>query len=129
MLQFKTIDTLGKVLGYGYGRSNNTNGVNVASIKGTIAGNELHVSYTTIFTYDKQRKDLLEHQLRMLKEESSKMINDFVTKTKSEFKSLSSNTLKLNELSRSDSIEMTSYNSMNTKATAYFRMIAKYEIS
>jgi hypothetical protein len=128
MANFETTRVLGQLLGYGIGKSNNVSKANVASVQGKLAGDQLHVTFSTIFTYDRNNPAFLNHQLKALKEESSSVVNEYVTQLKKGFKEASTGTLKLTEISSTDDMQMTSYNSMNTKVTAYFRLFVKYEI-
>jgi len=128
MTNFETTRVLGQLLDYGVGKSSNVMSANIASVKGKLVGDQLHVVYTTILTYDKSRRDYLEQQLRVLRDESNSIVNDFVDQLKVKFKEEAEMSLKLSEDSRVDNLQMTSYNSMTTKATAYFRLFAKYDI-
>ena len=128
MADFETTRVLGQLLDYGVGKSGNVMSANVASVKGKLVGDQLHVTFTTILTYDRTKRDFLEHQLRALRDESNGVVNDFVDQTKGKFKEMAGTALKLSEVSRVDDLQMTSYNSMTTKATAYFRLFVKYDI-
>lgn len=129
MADFETTRILGQLLDYEVGKSGNVPSANVASIKGKLVADQLHTTFTTIFTYDRRNPAFLNSQLRALKEEANMVTNDYVARLKKQFKERSGRTLKLNEISCVDDMQMTSYNSMNTKATAYFRLFAKYEVS
>ena len=128
MADFETTRALGQLLDYDVGKSGNVMSANVATVKGKLVGNQLHIMFTTIFTYDRTRKDFLEQQLRALRDESNGIVNNFVDQTKGKFREATGAALKLSEASRTDDLQMTSYNSMTTKATAYFRLFAKYDI-
>jgi len=128
MADFETTRILGQLLDYGVGKSGNVMSANVASVKGKLAGDQMQVTFTTIITYDRTRRDHLEHQLRALRDESNAVVNDFVDQLKGRFKEEAGTSLKLSEASRSDNLQMTSYNSMTTKATAYFRLFVKYDL-
>ena len=128
MADFETTRVLGQLLDYGVVKSGNVMSANVASVKGKLVGDQLHVTFTTILTYDRTRRDFLEQQLRALRDESNGIVNDFIDQTKGKFKEMSGVALKLSEASRTDDLQMTSYNSMTTKATAYFRLFVKYDI-
>ena len=128
MADFETTRALGQLLDYEVGKSGNVMSANVATVKGKLAGDQLHVTFTTILTYDRTRRDFLEQQLRALRDESNGIVNDYIDQAKSNFREATGSTLKLSEVSRTDDLQMTSYNSMTTKATAYFRLFAKYDI-
>jgi hypothetical protein len=128
MANFETTRVLGQVLGYGVGKSNNVPSANVASVQGKLAGDQLHVTFTTILTYDRTNPNYLDHQLRALREEASTVVNDYAAHLKKEFKEVAGTALKLKETSRTDDMQMTSYNSMGSKATAYFRLLVKYDV-
>ena len=128
MADFETTRVLGQVLGYSVGKSNNVPSANVASVQGKLAGDQLHVTFTTIFTYDRSNPAFLDHQLRALRDEANIVVNDYATQLKKQLKEAAGTALKLTETSRADNMQMTSYNSMSTKVTAYFRLFAKYDV-
>lgn len=133
MLDLKTIEALAQCLDYGFGKSadqtySNTPTAQTSTVRGKLAGDECTITYTTIFTYDKSNPGAMTFQVRYLKDEANNIISEYVKNVRKEFRIKNSAALRLKEISRADNIEMTSYNPMNTKATAYFRYFVKYKV-
>jgi hypothetical protein len=133
MLDLKTIEALAQSLDYGFGKTadqtyGNTPTAQTSTVRGKLAGDECTITYTTIFTYDKSNPSAMTFQMRYLKDEANNIITEYVKNVRKEFRAKTGTALKLKETSRVDDVEMTSYNPMNTKATAYFRYFVKYVV-
>jgi hypothetical protein len=121
MMDQETVRVLGQLIDYGYGTSAAKVNSGVSTMRGKLAGDELTLTYTTVFTYDKSKQDYLNQQLRALKMEAAEATDGFFGNVKQQFREMTGRTLRTEEVRRNDDVQMTSYNSMNTKATAYYR--------
>jgi hypothetical protein len=96
------------------------------SIKSSIAGNRINVTYTTIvnFVGDSPMKDQTREQERI----SEKLISDFIDTVKKDYKSAAGSSLKLKKGDSTDEIELLNMSPYNPKKTAYYRRRAVYTI-
>ena len=121
----QTIQILGQILDTTWGKSSTISSPTMA-IKGTLAGDTLTVSYTTIVHLASERN--LRDQVRKFEEESVQLTNDFCKKCKKEFKDTSSSALKLKQLTTNDSVELVTASPYTPRRTAYYRRFTTYEV-
>jgi hypothetical protein len=123
-----TVQTLGNLINYGFGKSNNVLDNKVATITGKLFGDSLQLTFGTVINYDKTNPAQLDNQLKSLRSEATKAISDYMSNLKKNFKEQTGTALKCKEVSKEDDLQMMVLNSMNILATSYFRMIVKYNV-
>ena len=121
----QTVQILGQILDTTWGKSSTMSSPTMA-IKGSLAGNTLTVSYTTIVHLASERN--LRDQVKRFEEESVQLTNEFCKKCKSEFKSSSSSPLVLKQLNTNDSVELITASPFTPRRTAYYRRFTTYEV-
>ena len=122
MLSSKEVNILGNIFNTTYGRSS----ADTFSCKAVLEGNRVNITYSTT-AYFASERDMHFQQMR-LSEESSKILSDFVERTKEQFKEMSGTALKLDELSDRDSLELVNASMNNPRRVFVYRRIAKFEI-
>ncbi len=125
-MTFEQINILGQILDTTFGKTSTAKSATF-SIKTKMAGDQIHVIYTTItnIVAEKPPRDQVREQERI----SEKLIDDFITQVKKDFKEHSGKTLKLKKGESTDEIEMISMSSFNPKKTAYYRRRAVYTVN
>lgn len=126
MLSFEEINILGNILNTSFGKSS-TNISPTMSIKGSISGDILTLTYTTIITLVSEIN--MRDQVKNHDRESVKLIDDYVKICKKDFKVDAGSALKLKELSSTDTIEIISTSPYTLKRPAYYKRITNYRIS
>tara|TARA_B100000214_G_scaffold369310_1_gene342159 strand:- start:89 stop:466 length:378 start_codon:yes stop_codon:yes gene_type:complete len=121
----QTVQILGQILDTTWGKSSTACSPTM-SIKGSLAGDTLTVSYTTIVHLASERN--LRDQVKRFEEESVQLTNDFCKKCKNEFKSVSSSPLVLKQLNTNDSVELITASPFTPRRTAYYRRFTTYEV-
>jgi len=124
-MTFEQVNILGQILDTTFGRSSMSK-TGTISIKSSIAGNRINVTYTTIvnFVGDAPMKDQTREQERI----SEKLISDFIDTVKKDYKSAAGSSLKLKKGDSSGEIELLNMSPYNPKKTAYYRRRAVYTI-
>lgn len=124
-MTFEQVNILGQIIDTTFGRSSMSKAGTI-SIKSTLSGNRINVTYTTIvnFVGDAPMKDQAREQERI----SEKFIADFIDTVKKEFKAAAGSTLKLKKGDSTDEIELLNMSPYNPKKTAYYRRRAVYTI-
>jgi len=125
-MTFEHVNILGQILDTTFGKSS-TSKSPTFSIKTTMAGDKVHVMYTTIVNLvtDKVMRDQVREEERV----SEKLIGDFMDEVKKEFKRVAGSSLKLKKGDSTDEIELISMSSYSPKRTAYYRRRAVYTVS
>lgn len=121
----QTVQILGQILDTTWGKSSTASSPTM-SIKGSLAGDTLTVSYTTIVHLASERN--LRDQVKRFEEESVQLTNEFCKKCKSEFKNAASSALVLKQLSTNDSVELITASPFTPRRTAYYRRFTTYEV-
>lgn len=125
-MTFEQINALGQILDTTFGKSSTVKSATF-SIKTKMSGDQIHVMYTTItnIVADKPSRDQVREQERI----SEKLIDDFITQVKKDYKTATGSTLKLKKGDSTDEIEMISMSAYNPKKTAYYRRRAVYTVN
>jgi len=125
-MTFQQINTLGQILDTTFGKSSTVKNATF-SIKTKMSGNDIHVMYTTItnIVTDRPPREQVREQERI----SEKLIDDFISQVKKDFKSIDGATLKLKKGESTDEVEVISMSAYNPKRTAYYRRRAVYTIN
>ena len=89
------------------------------SIKGTLAGDNLILQYTTIVHLASERN--LRDQIRKVEAESVALLKDYISKVKKEFKDQINRPLKCKERDSNDSVEIITTSPYTPRKTAYYR--------
>jgi len=126
-MTFEQVNILGQLLDTTFGRSSATAKNPTFSIKTTMAGDKITVTFTTIvgLVSDKVMRDQVKEEARV----SEKYISDFIEQVKKDFKAAAGTTLKLKKGESSDDIELISMSPYNPKKTAYYRRRAVYTVN
>lgn len=120
------INALGQAIDTTWGRSSTPKTASY-SVKMTLVGNCIQVSYAAIVNFATERA-MIETR-RAYAEESKSIIKAHLDGAKASYKELSGKTLKLKEIATSDSLEIIANSVNNPKRTAYFRCKALYQVA
>ena len=121
----QTVQILGQILDTTWGKSSTASSPTM-SIKGSLAGETLTVSYTTIVHLASERN--LRDQVKRFEEESIQLTNDFCKRCRDEFKSTAGSALTLKELDTHDSVELITASPFTPRRTAYYRRFTTYKV-
>ena len=125
MLNFQEINVLGQIFNDTFGYSSTTN-IPTMSIKASLSGDVLTVSYTTIVTLVSDRN--LGDQCKRYEEESVKLTDDFMKKTKKSFKDGAGRALKVKQMGTDDSIQVITTSPYTLKKNAYYRRTTNFKV-
>jgi hypothetical protein len=121
------VDALGQALDTTWGRSS-TPKTSSYSVKLTMSGpDRLIASYAAIVNFGTEKEMIL--MKRMYADESKSVTDAYVKSVKSRYKDLTGSTLKLKEISATDSLEIINFGVHNPKRTAYYRRKAVFEVA
>ena len=125
-MTFEHVNILGQILDTTFGRSSTAKSPTF-SIKTTMSGDRINVTYTTIVNLvtDKVMRDQVREEERI----SEKLIGDFINEVKKEFKKVAGSTLKLKKGDSTDEIELISMSAYSPKRTAYYRRRAVFTVN
>ncbi len=132
------LDVLSTLLNTTFAKCSSPNGTRsiVASFGSGLDGNaELTIKYQTIFHFandGKFQRHIQQHTLReqtaRSENESLQLINDRLASLKTQFKEATGRTLKLVEVSQTDSVEFLPTTMHSPRKSAYYRRIHKFQI-
>jgi len=125
-MTFEHVNILGQILDTTFGRSSTAKSPTF-SIKTTMSGDRINVTYTTIVNLVTDR--VMRDQVREEERISEKLIGDFMNEVKKEFKKVAGSSLKINKGDSTDEIELISMSSYSPKRTAYYRRRAVYTVN
>lgn len=130
MLNLDEVRALGQLLENNWGGTgHDSRFATVGTIAGKLAGEQMTLRYTTIVNFDRSREDMLQHQLRALRDESETSLRNRLGEIKSRFKEATGRALKAKEVRNDDDVEMTSVSSFSPRGTAYYRRHLVFEVS
>lgn len=117
---------LGQAIDSSWGRSSTPKTASY-SVKFSLQGNCLIATYNAIVNFG------TEHEMIVLKrryaEESISIVNAAMKNVKKTYKNLCGESLKVEELQSSDSLEIIGTAVHNPRRTAYYRRVTKFELS
>ena len=120
------INKLGQILDTSFGKSSSPGGT--MSIKASIANDVLTIKYMTVVNFSSSQA--LRVQIMKYADEANQMINSYMKKVKSEFKTLAGRTLKSKESGvGGDNVEMIQSTLYSDRKTAYYRVNKTFIIS
>ena len=122
MLSTKQINAIGNILEFGGTSQGDGNSAIITSFQDDI----LTLKFSTIVHFASERS--LRDQLVLLIDESIQRLTNEVTKLKSEFKDMTGDTLKLNEVSNKDNVELIQATSNSPRKIAYYRRFVSLRI-
>ena len=125
MLNFEEINVLGQVCNDTWGYTS-TPTAPTLSLKASLSGDVLTVSYTTIVTLASDRN--MRDQCTRYEEESVKMTDDYMKNIKKEFKDGAGRALKVKTLNSDDSIQVITTSPYTIKKTAYYRRTTNFRV-
>mgnify|MGYP003664883063 CR=1 FL=1 len=125
MLNFEEVNILGEILNTTWGKSSTVVSPTM-SIKGSLSGDVLTLTYSTIVTLATDRH--LRDQVKNHEEESIKLLSDYVKLCKKDFKDGASRALKLKEVDTRDTIEIISTSPFTLKRPAYYKRITSFKV-
>lgn len=117
---------LGQALDTSWGRSSTPKTASY-SVKFTLQGDSIIASYAAIVNFGSEKEMIL--MKRAYAEESQAIMANVIKAVKTAYKDLSEMTLRLKEITTSDSIEIIGFAVHNPKRTAYYRRKTIYEVS
>ncbi len=123
MLNSQEINILGQILNTTYGESS-TRRSPTMSIKGQMSGACLTLTYTTLCHLASERN--MRDQVKVFEDQSVKLIKQFVSNMKKDFKDMSGRGLKLKELTSDDSVELITASAFSPRKTAYYRRFTTF---
>ena len=116
MISKNAINHLNDVVNYTWGQSS---GNGTRSVTCDIQNDELIIKYQTVVHFASEQA--LRQQVDRIVDESMQVIAGKVDSTKSKYKEVSGESLKLEEISNSDSIEMVTASNLNPRKIAIYR--------
>jgi hypothetical protein len=122
MLTDTEVNALGNIVNSSFGRSS----TDTFSCKALFEGNKLRIMYSTT-AYFASERDMHFQQAR-LGEESNKLVAEFVKRIKDQFKEDTSTTLKLDQVSDKDTLELVNASMNNPRRVFVYRRFAEFEI-
>jgi len=125
-MTFEHVNILGQILDTTFGHSSTAKSPTF-SIKTTMSGDRINVTYTTIVNLVTDR--VMRDQVREEERISEKLIGDFMNEVKKEFKKVAGSSLKIKKGDSTDEIELISMSSYSPKRTAYYRRRAVYTVN
>jgi hypothetical protein len=123
------INALGQAIDTTWGRSSTPQSSSY-SVKVTFLGSDrLLASYKVITNFVSEKEMIL--MKRSCKEESQRVVKEYMDHVKSVYKDLTGESLSIKEVKESttDSIEIIGFNVHNPKRTAYYRSKTVFEIA
>ena len=96
------------------------------SIKSSLQGDNLTCAYTTIVHLASDRN--LRDQVKRFEDESVKLTKEYTKILKKDFKDASGRTLKLKEVSSTDSVELITASPFTPRKTAYYRRFTTFKV-
>lgn len=126
-MTFEQVNILGQLLDTTFGKTSATARNPTFSIKATMAGDKISVTFTTIVNLvaDKVMRDQVKEEARV----SEKYISDFIDQVKKDYKTAVGSSLKLTKGDSTDDIELISMSSYSPKKTAYYRRKAVFTVN
>lgn len=121
------LSALGEAIDTSWGRSSTpvTSGF---SVKMTLSGQyQINLTYQTVVNFASEREMVVTKKLE--EEQATKNIKSIVDNVKRNYKELSGKSLRLKEVSSSDSVEIIGMNVHNPKRTALYRRKCIFEIA
>jgi hypothetical protein len=125
MLNIQEINVLGQIFNDTFGYSSTTSSPTM-SMKASLSGDVLTVAYTTIVTLVSDRN--MRDQCKRHEEESVKLTDDFMKKTKKSFKDGAGRSLKVKQLGTDDSIQVITTSPYVLKKNAYYRRTTNFKV-
>lgn len=122
MLSINETNILGNIFNSTYGRSS----AGTYNCKAVLEGSKMKIMYSTTAYFASERD--MRIQTTRLSEESTARIADFVKHAKSQFKEMSGNALKLQELTSKDGLELVNASMNNPRRVFVYRRHAEFEI-
>ena len=122
MLTDTEVNALGNIVNSSFGRSS----TDTFSCKALFEGNKLKIMYSTT-AYFASERDMHFQQAR-LGEESNNLVAEFVKRIKDQFKEDTDTTLKLNQVSDKDTLELVNASMNNPRLIFVYRRFAEFEI-
>ena len=125
MLNFSEVNTLGNICNTTWGKSSTVSSPTM-SIKTTISGDVLSVSYSTIVHFACEAS--MRQQVGRYEEESASITNDYMKKVKKEFKENVGRALKVKEVNTNDNVEIITTSPFSPRKTAYYRRVTSFKV-
>ena len=140
MLSFEDINAIGQITDTSFGYSATgekkyqvpAGRAIKCNLSGETGKDQLIVKFVTVVTLGEREHHLLDPahpKKRELDRESIKLVGDYISSLKKEFKDATDKTLKLKEVSSTDSIELINYNTFSPVRQVYYRRNTVYDVS
>ena len=125
MLNIQHVRALGEILNDTFGKSNSKS--SHVSMGGSLQGDTLSLKFSTIVHFAGERN--LRDQVEVISDESIQRLSNRVSEIKKQFKEITGEGLKLEEVSNRDNIELISATSNSPRKIAYYRRFADLKLS
>jgi len=122
MLTDTEVNALGNILNSSFGRSS----ADTFNCKALLEGNKLKIMYSTTAYFASERD--MHFQQSRLGEESNVILAEFVKRIKDQFKEGTGTSLKLNQASDKDTLELVNASMNNPRRIFVYRRFAEFEI-
>jgi hypothetical protein len=125
MLSFHEVNILGNICDSTVGRSSTVNSPTM-SIKTRLQGDKFSVTYMTIVNLASvyEMRDLT----KRYEEEAAGLINDYMKNVRKNFKTEAGRSLKVKELSSSDTFDVITASAFSPKRNAYYKRTATFHV-
>lgn len=118
MLTNEDINALGQILNHSWGASSTVSSPTMSITTG-LSGDTLTVKYVTIVHLASELQ--LREQMKKFEDESIKLVSDYVSNIKKEFKKSAGRAIKMKTKNTTDSVEMITTSPYTPRKTAYYR--------
>jgi len=123
-MTFEENNILGNLINSTYGKTSSPAGD--YSIKCDLAGDSMTLKYTTIVHFASERS--LRDQVVRSKEEAQSRLSGYLKSIKKDFKEISGNALKTEDMSSNDDVELIQSTSNSLRKVAYYRVNHMLEV-
>ena len=126
MLSIADTNAIGQICDETFGKSSTTKSPSSSVVAKIENSDTLKVVYTVIVNFASERS--LRDQVEQLDEENAKIVKDYISKLKKDFKKIMDKSLALKHTSSEPQIEMIAYNQFSELRTAYYRNTSLFEL-
>jgi len=122
MLSTNDVNILGNLLNTTFGKS----GGGTSTVTGTLQGDVLSLKFSTMVYFACERS--MRDQVNLVAEESIARLKNKLSNLKKDFRDITDNTLKINELSSRDDLELVQATSNSPRKIACYRRFVDVQV-
>ena len=126
MLSIADSNAIGQICDETFGKSSTTKSSSSSVVAKLENSNTLRIVYTVIVNFASEKS--LHDQIVQLDEENAKIVKDYVSNLKKDFKKIMEKRLPLKHVSSEPQIELIAYNQFSELRTAYYRNTSLFEL-